>query len=348
MLGINVNCFSQQFIERINPLVQKFYEINLNQLYWFSSEKNRATAIEWLTEINSSDKSGFVSNKFQMDEIRAALYNNNLNDSIKKQTDRQITGMVLNFFKFIQQGNVNFEYDEVSVNRDSIYIYQLLNPKKNESVSSLVSRIECKDHDFVVLKNFYNDSITGNDILKGKIILLAMNYRKYLSLNHQSEYILVNIPAAEAAYYRNDSLKIQMRIIVGRKNKPTPVFASYITSIVTFPNWNVPRSIAVKEILPQVQKNENYLEQKNFDVVDSKGNIIEESELKWKDYNAENFPYFFRQSTGEGNALGVLKFNLQNPFSIFLHATRRQNRATPAPSSLPFLLMKFSVAYSAE
>jgi L,D-transpeptidase YcbB len=32
-------------------------------------------------------------------------------------------------------------------------------------------------------------------------------------------------------------------------------------------------------------------------------------------------PYFFRQSTGPGNALGVLKFNLRNPYSIFLHAT---------------------------
>lgn len=313
--------FAQQKVLIENLMVQKFYDINLHQCYWFSSEKNIARAIEWLTVINSSYNLGFVSTKFQIDEIRAALYNNKLNDSIKKQTDEQITGIVLNFFKILQQGNVNFEYDEVSVNKDSVYIYQLLNSEKDESVSSLISRLECKDHDYIVLKNFLNDSITAGDTLKSKIILLAMNYRRYLSMNHHSEYIIVNIPAAEAEYFNNDTLQIKMRTVVGRKTKQTPVFASYITNIVTFPYWNVPRSIAVNEILPYVKKNENYLEQKNFDVVDAKGVIIQESELKWNNYNAENFPYFFRQSTGEGNALGVLKFNLQNPFSIFLHAT---------------------------
>ena len=35
----------------------------------------------------------------------------------------------------------------------------------------------------------------------------------------------------------------------------------------------------------------------------------------------KNFPYFFRESTGPNNSLGVLKFNLQNPFSIYLHDT---------------------------
>jgi L,D-transpeptidase YcbB len=249
------------------------------------------------------------------------LYNNNLNDSLKKQTDEQITEMVLNFLKSMQQGNVDFKYDEVSVDRDSVYIDQLLKSDSKKSVSTLVTRLECKDHDYIVLKNFLNDSLTANDTLKNKIIILAMNYRRYFTINHPPEYIIVNIPMAAAEYYRNDSLLIKMRTVVGRKTKPTPVFASYITNIVTFPKWNVPYSIAVKEILPQVQKNENYLEQKNYDVVDAKGKIIEESGLKWSDYNAKNFPYYFRQSTGEGNALGVLKFDLQNPFSIFLHAT---------------------------
>lgn len=32
-----------------------------------------------------------------------------------------------------------------------------------------------------------------------------------------------------------------------------------------------------------------------------------------------DFPYFFRQPTGADNSMGVSKFNIQNPFSIFLH-----------------------------
>ncbi|HEY3388854.1 MAG TPA: L,D-transpeptidase family protein, partial [Prolixibacteraceae bacterium] len=137
---------------------------------------------------------------------------------------------------------------------------------------------------------------------------------------HPSEYIVANIPATEASYYRNDFLKLKMRTVVGKKTNPTPTIASYITNIVTFPHWNVPHSIAVKELLPKVQKNENYLEQNNYSVVNGRGKVIDDSELKWNSYTEKNFPYFFRQATGPRNALGVLKFNLQNPFSIFLHS----------------------------
>jgi len=56
-------------------------------------------------------------------------------------------------------------------------------------------------------------------------------------------------------------------------------------------------------------------------VVDAKCNPIYVSESKWNSYNEDNFPYYFRQSSGSENAMGVLKFDLENPFSIFLHAT---------------------------
>ena len=112
-----------------------------------------------------------------------------------------------------------------------------------------------------------------------------------------------------------------MRSVVGKKKNPTPTIASYITDIVTFPYWNVPFSIASKELLPKVQKNESYLERNNFEVVDSKGIVVDDSNLNWADYTEKNFPYFFRESTGPNNSLGVLKFNLGNPFSIYLHDT---------------------------
>ena len=185
----------------------------------------------------------------------------------------------------------------------------------------MVSRLDCKDRDYIALKKFLKDSITSKDTLKYKEIVLAMNYRRYFTANHPTEYIVANILATEASYYQNGFLKLNMRTVVGRKKNPTPLIASYITNIVTFPHWNVPHSIAVKEILPRVQKNENYLEQNSYEVVNSRGKVLDDSELKWKNYTENNFPYFFRQSTGPRNALGVLKFNLLNPFSIFLHST---------------------------
>ena len=315
------NGYAQLDTVKKDTIVQQFYSVNQAPLFWFSSDKNRSRATEWLTMIESADNFGIVSDKYQSNQIHVALLSNKtLDDNNKEQRDQQITGMVLNFLKNLQEGNIKFDYDEVNVSRDSLYINQLLNSKPGESVSQMVSRLDCKDRDYVVLKQYLNDSITAKDTLKYKKVILAMNYRRYFTANHPSEYIFVNIPATEASYYRNDFLKLKMRTVVGKQKNQTPLIASYVTNIVTFPHWNVPHSIAVKEILPKVQKNENYLEQHNYSVVNGRGKVIDDSDLKWKSYTEKNFPYFFRQATGPRNALGVLKFNLENPFSIFLHS----------------------------
>ena len=323
LLGtIITNGYAQQDSVKKDSIIQKFYSVNHEPLFWFSSDKSRNRATEWLTMLESGNNLGIVMDQFQSNQVHVALLSNNsLDNTIKEQRDKQITGLVLNFLKILQEGNVKFDYDEVNVSRDSVYINQLLNSKSGESVSQLVSRLDCKDPNYIVLKKFLKDSITSKDTLKYKEIVLAMNYMRYLDANHPTEYIVVNIPSTEASYYQNGLLKLNMRTVVGRKKNPTPLIASYITNIVTFPHWNVPHSIAVKEILPRVQKNENYLEQNSYEVVNSRGKVLDDSELKWKNFTEKNFPYFFRQATGPRNALGVLKFNFQNPYSIFMHST---------------------------
>lgn len=305
-----------------DPMVKNFYASNNDNQFWFSSNKKIKKANEWLDAIDSSNKYGFISDKIQIEQIRVALSGKNKTDIvIKEAADQQLTGLVLNFIKELQEGSVHFDFDGVSTPRDSVYAAQLLDSKRSESVSDMIARLECKDPDYVVYKQFMNDSITPNDTLKYKTIQLAMNYRRYLAVNGQSEYVVANIPATEVEYFKNDKPALQMRSVAGKKRNPTPTIASYITDIVTFPYWNVPFSIASKELLPKVQNDETYLERNNFEVVDAKGKVVDDFDLNWADYTEKTFPYFFRESTGPNNSLGILKFNLENPFSIYLHDT---------------------------
>jgi murein L,D-transpeptidase YcbB/YkuD len=304
-----------------DTMVQNFYANNENNPFWFSSNKNRTRANEWLDVLDSTKDFGLVSDKIQIEQARTALNNNQIDNELKEATDQQITGLVLNFIKNLQEGSIHFDFDEVHIPRDSVYASQLLNSKRSESVLEMINRLDCKDDDYVAYKKFLNDSLTSTDLLKSKTILLAMNYRRYLTLNSHSEYVVANIPATEVEYFQNDKSVLKMRSVAGKKKNPTPTIASYITDIVTFPFWNVPFSIASKELLPKVQKDETYLEQNNFEVVDADGNVVDDYDLNWADYTEKTFPYFFRESTGPNNALGMLKFNLQNPFSIYLHDT---------------------------
>jgi murein L,D-transpeptidase YcbB/YkuD len=319
-----LSCTQQQQPMKIvseDAMVQNFYANNDSNQFWFSSNKNMKKANEWLDALDSSNTFGLVSDKIQIEQARMALGNNKTDIELKEATDQQITGLVLNFIKELQEGNVHFDFDEVHIPRDSVYASQLLNSKLNESVAEMITRLDCKDPDYLVFKKFLNDSLTANDTLKYKTILLAMNYRRYLTVNDHSDYIIANIPETKVRYYRNKQLALEMKSVVGKKKNPTPTIASYITDIVTFPFWNVPFSIASKELLPKVQKDESYLERNNFEIVDGKGNVVDDSDLNWESYTEKNFPYFFRESTGPNNSLGVLKFNLHNPFSIYLHDT---------------------------
>ncbi len=320
--------FAQQSDPKVNAavqadsLVQKFYAVNQDPLYWFSSRKNTKRAAEWLTTIESAMSFGLMPDKQQIGLIRAELLSVNSKDKIQtEKTDKQITSLVLHFIKALQEGTVSFDYDEVSVPRDLVYINQLRNSSKWIPVSKIVSKLDSKDHDYLVMKKYLKDSISNTDSVKLKKIALAMNYRRYLSVNKQSEYIVANIPEAQVKYYRNNQLVLKMKSVVGKKKNPTPTISSYITNIVTFPFWNVPHSIASKELLPKVKKDESYLERNRFEVVDAKGNVVDDTDLNWDEYTEKSFPYFFRESTGPNNSLGVLKFNLGNPFSIYLHDT---------------------------
>jgi len=315
--------FAQSEIIKKDSMVKTFYAITPEPLYWYSSRKDTKRANEWLTAIEAAKDEGIISRKLMTGEIRTAMLGKNIRNKVAKAyTDKQITGVVLNFLKELQAVNAPFEYDEVSTLRnDSIYISQLINSKNKGPVSNIVSELDCQNHDYQVLKKFLKDSIPDKNSLKYKSIVLSMNYLKYLTLYSQSEYIVANIPETKVRYYQNGKLKLQMKAVAGKKKSPTPTIASYITNIVTFPFWNVPFSIASKELLPKVQKDESYLERNNFEVVDAKGNTVDDSDLNWDSYTEKNFPYFFREMTGPNNSLGVLKFNLGNPFSIYLHDT---------------------------
>lgn len=321
--------FAQKPVKKVDTevkadsLVQKFYAINHEPLYWFSTRKDTKRATEWLTEIESAKESGLISKKLMTGEIRTAMLPKSLrNKALKVKTDKQITAVVLNFLKELQAVNVHFDYDEVSVpQNESDYIFQLMKSKNQGPISKVISELDCQDPDYQVLKKFLKDSITDKNSLKYKSVVLSMNYLKYLSANRTQEYIVANIPETEVKYYQDDKLKLQMKSVVGKKKNPTPTIASYITNIVTFPFWNVPFSVASKELLPKIQKDETYLERNNFEVVDAKGKVVDDSDLDWESYTEKNFPYFFRESTGPNNSLGVLKFNLGNPFSIYLHDT---------------------------
>ena len=150
----------------------------------------------------------------------------------------------------------------------------------------------------------------------------SLNDWRWTGRLKEREFILINIPAARLQIVKSDSTKdVSMKVIVGKLTTQTPAFTSYITKVITYPNWTVPLDIATKEMLPKIKKRVEYLDENNLQVIDNKGNEVDPTTVDWNKYSIRYFPFTIRQSTGCDNSLGVLKFDLNSPYSIYLHDT---------------------------
>jgi murein L,D-transpeptidase YcbB/YkuD len=157
-----------------------------------------------------------------------------------------------------------------------------------------------------------------------KFIRIAINLDRYKLLPPMPEqYIFVNIPAFYLRLMQSDTLVLKSRVVVGKPITRTPIITSSINNMITYPKWTIPESIIKKEVLPGLQRDPSYTIKKGYSIVDEEGNEIDPYSVKWTKYK-EGIPYKVVQGSGDDNALGVLKFNFPNKFSVYLHDTNQR------------------------
>jgi murein L,D-transpeptidase YcbB/YkuD len=165
-----------------------------------------------------------------------------------------------------------------------------------------------------------------NVSLRDRTRQIELNLERWRWLPHDlgERYILVNVPRFELAVFEDEQATMTMRVVVGRHYRRTPVFSSLMDHIVINPDWNIPRRIAVEDILPKVHKDPNYLSREKIRVFESWGRdaaILDPHGIDWGQVTPENFHYKLKKDPGPGNDLGRIKFMFPNPFDVYLHDT---------------------------
>jgi murein L,D-transpeptidase YcbB/YkuD len=133
--------------------------------------------------------------------------------------------------------------------------------------------------------------------------------------------VIVNIPTYTLHAFEDQKLKMTMKVIVGKPKRPTPQMTSYINGLEYNPAWVVPNTILFEDKLPQIQEDKEFFEKNNLQVFDHDENDVDPSTVDWSEVDIHDFPYIFKQRPGKKNALGLLKFNLQNDEFIYMHDT---------------------------
>jgi murein L,D-transpeptidase YcbB/YkuD len=144
--------------------------------------------------------------------------------------------------------------------------------------------------------------------------------KKHMRINRASRYVLVNVPAYTAQAVEKSRLVFDSPVIVGKPSRASPQLTARIIEVNFFPTWSVPDSIARKDLIPAIQKNPSYFDEQQFHVMRSWGSApIDPATVDWTSPKAVS--YKFRQAPGPQNALGLVRINMPNKHSVYMHDT---------------------------
>ncbi|MGI4854160.1 MAG: L,D-transpeptidase family protein [Janthinobacterium lividum] len=154
----------------------------------------------------------------------------------------------------------------------------------------------------------------------------SMERWRWLNDDYQNAAVMVNLPEFILRAYEgtgSDHHEVfRMNVVDGKSDDDThhtPVIADQMKYLVFRPYWNVPMSIAKKEIIPHMEKSPGYLGAKNYETVDLKGNPAGADMAR-----IAKGTVMVRQKAGTSNSLGLVKFMFPNQFNVYLHDTNEK------------------------
>jgi murein L,D-transpeptidase YcbB/YkuD len=152
------------------------------------------------------------------------------------------------------------------------------------------------------------------DLLNGRhsrrpIDIVVANMERWRWMPHDlgNTYVIANLPDFMLYVVQNGRQVWATKIVVGKPETPTPIMTAEMKSITINPIWNIPDTIAAKEYLPLMRQDSTILERMGLTVTYNRDNTIHIS-----------------QPPGPDNALGQLRFNFPNKFSVYQHDSNQK------------------------
>ncbi|ADV47360.1 L,D-transpeptidase family protein [Nitratifractor salsuginis] len=157
-------------------------------------------------------------------------------------------------------------------------------------------------------------------------ILVNLEKLKLYPHRWEPDYVEVNVPEFKMRFYRNGQPIFSSDVVVGRIDRPTPIFDSKMTYMVLNPTWTIPDNLVRRDLIPMLKKEPDYLQKHNIHVYTSYKPNAPEVELDFEklfsyEHDTRPIPYRFVQFPSDQNALGRVKFMFPNKYSVYLHDT---------------------------
>lgn len=149
-------------------------------------------------------------------------------------------------------------------------------------------------------------------------VITNMERLRWLPCKLGKRSIIVNVAAYEAYAMDGKKVALSTPIIVGKTSTKTPLFYAHLHNVIVNPSWGVPPGIMRRDKIPKLSRDPSYARRAGFTVTDSSGHVVDPESVNWA---TEGLRYHLRQRPGGRNALGHIKFDIANPYTVYLHDT---------------------------
>lgn len=167
--------------------------------------------------------------------------------------------------------------------------------------------------------------LNSNAADRFRSIVINLHRARLMPGKAGDRYLIANLPCAELYLFdANDFPAKSMRIVHGKASvaaQHTRIFRDRMQEVVFGPYWNVPPSIARKELLPKMQEDWGYLSRNNYELVNSFGGSAGTRVSPDTLAAVASGNLLIRQRPGGSNALGYVKFLFPNTYNIYMHDT---------------------------
>jgi murein L,D-transpeptidase YcbB/YkuD len=149
------------------------------------------------------------------------------------------------------------------------------------------------------------DGVIGNSTLealnngageRARILAVNLERRRWLNRQPPATRIDVNTAATVLTYWRDGAVRDKRAVVTGQPDWETPELSAPMRALVANPDWTIPDKIAEEEIIP---KGQAYMAAQQ--ISEKNGRLV--------------------QASGDKSALGMVKFDLDDPYAIYLHDT---------------------------
>ncbi|QFU22961.1 L,D-transpeptidase family protein [Shewanella eurypsychrophilus] len=157
-----------------------------------------------------------------------------------------------------------------------------------------------------------------------RVTLMQLNLWRWFKLPSAlpSRYVKINIPAFELKLLEKEDNVLDMKVIVGKPQTPTPTMNTALTQLTVNPSWTPPWSIVSKELIPRDIRQPGYLQHQNFKLRKLDDfTLVDMNNVSGSSLSGLLTNHQLIQSPGPKNALGRYRFTIPNKDTIFLHDT---------------------------